>query len=72
MTQLLEKAFAEASQLTNEEQDALATLILAEIESDRKWDEAFEQSQDQLADLAAAALAEHRAGKTKRLDPEAL
>ena len=44
----------------------------AEIKSERRWEEAFAQSQDELAKLAEEALAEHRAGKTKRLDLEAL
>jgi len=72
MTQLLERAFVEVTQLLDEQQDAIAALILAEIESERRWEEAFAQSQDELAKLAEEALAEHRAGKTKRLDLEAL
>lgn len=72
MTQLLEKAFTEAAQLPDEEQDAIAALILAEIKSERRWEEAFAQSQDELVKLAEEALADHRAGKTKRLDLEAL
>ena len=65
MTQLLEKAFAHASQLPDEEQDAVAALVLREIESERRWDEAFSRSQNRLGELADEALAEHRAGKTK-------
>ena len=72
MTQLLDTAFSKASQLPDEEQDALAALILKEIESERQWEEAFAQSQDLLAELADEALAEHRAGKTTRLDPDTL
>ena len=72
MTQLLERAFVEVTQLLDEQQDAIAALILAEIKSERRWEEAFAQSQDELAKLAEEALAEHRAGKTKRLDLEAL
>ncbi|MCW5849040.1 MAG: hypothetical protein KIT87_03070 [Anaerolineae bacterium] len=72
MTSLLEKAFTEASRLSESEQDALATWILAEIESERRWDEAFANSHDVLQLLADEALAEHRAGRTQLLDPETL
>ena len=72
MTQLLEKAFAEAAKLPEEEQDAFAALILEELDSERRWDESFARSQDKLAHLAAEALVEHRAGKTKLLNVDEL
>jgi hypothetical protein len=37
MTQLLEKAFKEASKLSELEQDALARWLIDEIISERKW-----------------------------------
>ncbi len=72
MTELLEKACAEAEKLSPEEQDALARWILDELTSERRWDAAFERSQDALETLADEALAEHRAGLTEPLDPDAL
>jgi hypothetical protein len=72
MTKLLEEAFAEASKLPEQEQDALAAVILEELASERRWDQAFADSADLLAQLAEQALAEHRAGKTQVLDPERL
>jgi hypothetical protein len=72
MTKLLEEAFAEASKLPDQEQDALAAVILEELASERRWDQAFADSADLLARLADQALAEHRAGKTQVLDPERL
>ena len=72
MTKLLEEAFAEASKLPDQEQDALAAVILEELVSERRWDQAFADSADLLAQLADQALAEHRAGKTHVLDPERL
>ena len=72
MTKLLEEAFAEAEKLPEQEQDALAAVILDELASERRWDHAFAQSADLLAQLADQALAEHRAGKTQVLDPEQL
>ena len=67
MTTLLEEAFSKASQLPPKVQDSLAALVLAEIDSERRWEELFAQSQDQLAGLAEEALAEFQEGKTKPL-----
>lgn len=72
MTKLLERAFTEAAKLPEQEQDALAAAILEELESERRWDELFERSGDVLSELAEEALAEHRAGRTRELDPEKL
>lgn len=72
MTQLLETALAQLKILPNEQQDAIAALILAEIEGEARWNVAFAQSQDVLADLAAEAMAEYRAGQTQVLNPETL
>jgi hypothetical protein len=72
MTKLLQQAFDEASRLPDSDQDALAALLLSEIESDRRWDEAFVGSEDLLGRLAEEALAEHRAGLTQDLDPDQL
>ena len=72
MTKLLEKAVTEVKKLPDPEQDAIAELILEEIKDEALWDKAFEKSQDALAKLAAEAIAEDRAGKTKDLDPEKL
>ena len=69
MTKVLEKAFDEASKLSESEQNALGEWLLTEIESEREWEQAFARSQDVLADLARKALAEHRRGETKELDP---
>lgn len=41
MTSLLKEAFDVASSLPADRQDAIAKLILAEIEDERRWDEAF-------------------------------
>jgi hypothetical protein len=72
MTKLLEKAFAEAAKLSEHDQDALAEAVLAELASERRWDELFAASADVLSDLADEALAEHRTGRTKPLDPDRL
>jgi hypothetical protein len=72
MTKLLEQAFAEASKLSETEQDALAERLLTEIHSDLEWDDAFARSGDLLSRLAEEALNEHRAGLTQDLDPDRL
>ena len=72
MTELLRKAFEKASKLPAQEQDALASVLLNEIEGEQRWDSTLAETQDELAGLADAALAEHRAGKTDTLDPENL
>ena len=68
MTELLEKAFAEAAKLPQEAQDMLAHMLLADLAAEEKWNDAFAKSQDKLALLADEALADHRDGKTKALD----
>ncbi len=71
-TQLLERAFAEAAKLPDRDQDALAALVMEELESEKKWDDAFANSQDMLAQMAEQALAEHKKGETRPLDVDAL
>ena len=72
MTELLEKAFTEASKLPEQEQQALATWILHELDSERHWANAFAASADALRRLADEALTEHREGGTQQLDPDKL
>ena len=72
MTELLERAIATLQTLAESEQNAIAAMILEEIENDRRWDESFSRSPNILAKLAASAMAEYRAGKTQELDPETL
>ncbi len=72
VTDLLERAFAEASKLAPGEQDALAAWILDELVDERRWDAALAASTDGLARLADEALAEHREGRSRALDPDTL
>lgn len=66
----LELAFAEAAKLPLKEQDRLAEWLLAEIASERRWNQLFAKSEDVLEALASEALDEHRRGQTQELDPE--
>jgi len=72
MTSMLEKAFSKASMLPDIEQNALAKWVLDEIESDRKWDKLFAESESTLAELALEALGEERQGKTTKLEIDQL
>jgi hypothetical protein len=72
MTKLLKKAFEEASKLPEDEQDALGRVLLDELVAERRWEELFVGSGDLLAELADEVLAEHRSGRTEKLDPEKL
>jgi hypothetical protein len=72
MTKALEKAFDEASKLSESEQDALGEWLLSEIQSERQWDRAFARSQGLLSRLARDARTEHRRGQTDELDPDTL
>ena len=70
MTNLLDKAFKFAQCLPDTDQDALAAVIIDEMASDRRWQEAFDGPADALDRLADEALAEYRAGETLPLDPD--
>ena len=54
--------------LPKTEQDAFASFILAELESEQRWDSLFAGSQNLLSELAAQAVAEGAEGKTAVLD----
>ena len=66
MTQLLEKVLSEVYKLPAEKQDFIATIILEELEDERRWDKAFAESQDLLAKLAEEARADIKAGRVKK------
>jgi hypothetical protein len=72
MTKALEEVFKEAAKLPAAEQDALAEAIRAELGAEKDWDKAFAGSLDVLERLADEAIADHRAGRTKPLDPDAM
>ena len=72
MGRLLEKVIEETAKLPDEEQEAFAAFMLAELESERRWDELFSRSQGLLARMAEEARQEYRSGRTEPLDPEKL
>jgi len=68
MTHLLEQAIAELSRLSDEKQDAIASLILAELEDEKQWEAAFQESEEQLKRVADKVRADIRAGRTRKMD----
>ena len=64
MTELLAKAFEQASKLSPRLKDDLARQILEDLIGERKWDETLARTQNQLEKMADEALAEFRAGRT--------
>ena len=67
MTDLLKKAFDAISRLSEDEQDAMAEWLLAELVSEESWERRFRETQDALSILAREALDEHERGGTKEL-----
>ena len=63
MNKLLEKAFAEVAKLPEDQQEAIASRIIEDVEAERGWDERFAKSQDVLAELSRKA-GEHIAQRT--------
>lgn len=72
MGKLLDRAIAEAAKLSEADQEAIGAWLLAEIESERKWDELFSRTSDVVERMAEEALREHEAGLTTPLDPDTL
>ena len=65
MTQLLERALTEVKLLPKPEQDVIASLILDELSDEKRWQESFARSQEQLARLAAKVRQDIHAGQIK-------
>ena len=68
MTKLMTEALKMISKLPVEQQDALAAVLLEELEDDKRWSETFKRSQPALERLAGEALEELKAGRTRDLD----
>jgi hypothetical protein len=73
MSKLLERAFEEAQKLSESDQEAVGAWLLAELESERRWNELFSRPPSEaLKRVAEEALEDHRAGRTTPLDPDQL
>ena len=70
MTGLLQRAIKAIEKLSSDEQDAIASLILDELEDEQAWKARFEATSDeQWESLAEAARREIASGETTPLDP---
>ena len=68
MTQALSAAVATAAQLSEEEQDALAAILLEEMESEERWNALFADSQNLLERMANEAIQDFQAGRVQPID----
>jgi mRNA-degrading endonuclease RelE of RelBE toxin-antitoxin system len=69
MTELLQRVIAELEKLPEDEQDAIATRLLAELEDERAWKIRFESTTNEQWDrLAQMVRQEIVAGDTTPLD----
>lgn len=69
MTKLFDKAVAAMAELPDNEQDALASLILDEIAAEREWQRRFASTPDTLSALAGRARRHIAAGTVLPRDP---
>lgn len=69
VTKLLETALKKVTGLPEPEQDAIARLILDELENEVRWQQTFAGSQDLLARLVGAAREEIDRGEVLPDDP---
>lgn len=72
MTDLLKEAFDAASRLSEDEQDAVAEWLLAELASEEGWEKRFAETQGALSSLVREALDEHERGETEELNSGSL
>ena len=69
MTKLLKQAFDRVSALPDDEQDAIASIVLEEIEDEARWQASFAKSQDALRRLVKEARDEIDRGDVLPMDP---
>lgn len=68
MATLLEKALEKVSALPEDEQDAIASQILASLDDEDAWKKRFAARRDVIGRMAREALAEDQTGETLALD----
>jgi len=68
MTQLLEDALQKVRNLSEDEQNAIATQILETLEDEEAWRHTLSRNPTKLRALADKALSEHRRGETRPLE----
>lgn len=70
MTELLEQAIIKLKSLPASQQDAMATIILEELEDEEQWNETFSRPPDELGLLVDKVMAEYHVGQPQQLDPD--
>ena len=68
MTTLLAKALEKVGALPQDEQDAIASQILASLADEEAWKKRFGEKRDVIRRLAQEALEEDARGETRPLD----
>ena len=68
MSTLLEKALEKVGALPPDQQDAIASQILASLADEEAWKQRFEEKRDIIKRLASEALEEDDRGETVPLD----
>jgi hypothetical protein len=68
MASLLEKAWERVEALPPEEQEAIASQILAELADEEAWKKRFAEKRDVIRRMAREALEEDARGETLALD----
>jgi hypothetical protein len=72
MTRSLDSVMTKLASLPAEEQDRIAKWLSAELGSEKRWTDMFDQSQDVLGQMADDALSDLEGDRTVELDPERL
>ena len=68
MTRLPEDALRKVANLSEDEQNGIASQILETLEDEEAWGKMLRKNPAKLRKLAEKALDEHRRGKTRPLD----
>lgn len=69
MNKMLEQAFAEAAKLPEDAREAIASLLMQEIEAERGWDGRFAETEDLLGKLVHQAREDVARGDVLPYDP---
>lgn len=68
----IDRAIEKMSALPPEEQERIARWVLAELQDEERWTQAFSHSQDALISFAGEACTDPKAGRATELDPDKL
>jgi hypothetical protein len=72
MTKSLEQAIERLQQMPEERQDALAQLLLHEIDEEERWRQSTAANAEKLQGLVNEVMKDDRSGKCEPLDPDNL